>query len=93
MTSERGVQVSPSTSRSGRDDKNDLGFPVEGDPEGFARAFAAAMARERDSATNLPLNRRDWADTDDLGLPSESNPGDFACAFFAVRDRRLSVSP
>jgi hypothetical protein len=92
MTSERGVRLPSPSSRSGRDDKDDLGFPVEGNPEGFACAFVA-MTRERDSPTNRPVHRRDWEDTDDFGLPSESDPGDLACAFLAVRDRRLSVSP
>jgi hypothetical protein len=92
MTSERDVPFPSSSSRSGRDDMDDLGFPVDGDPEGFACAFAA-VTRERDIPTNHTLRRRDWEDTDDFGLPSESDPGDLACAFLAVRDRRLSVSP
>jgi hypothetical protein len=91
MASERDVPFPSSSSRSGQDDKDDLGFPVEGDPEGFACAFVA-MTRERDSPANHPVHRRDRQDTDDLGLPSESDPGDLACAFLAVRDRRLSVS-
>jgi hypothetical protein len=92
MTSKRGVRSPPSSSRSGRDDEDDLGFPVVGDPEGFACAFTA-VTRERESPTNHPLRRRDLDDIDDLGLPSESDPGDLARAFLAVRDRRLSVSP
>jgi hypothetical protein len=69
---------------------DELGFPRQGDPEGFARAFFA-VTRERSVPTSHRFRRREREDTDDLGLPSEGDPSDVARAFLAVRDHRQSA--
>jgi hypothetical protein len=83
MTSDRRIQRPRPSSQRGSDD---LGFPVEGDPAGFARAFVAVTRRQATFTSHAPP-RLDFQDIDDLGLPREGNAGDFASAFSALRDR------
>jgi hypothetical protein len=90
MTIERGVRLPRSSPRKGQDDKDDLGFPRDGDPGGFAHAYLAAM-RDRGVRALRPLRRRERERADDLGLPVESDPGAFACAFLSVRDDEQSA--
>jgi hypothetical protein len=89
MTIERGVRLPRSSPSKGQDDKDDLGFPREGDPGSFVHAFLA-VTRDWDVGALRPLRRRQREKADDLGLPVESDPGDFACAFLSVRDHQQS---
>jgi hypothetical protein len=81
MMSERGVP----RRRPGWADTDDLGFPVESDPAGFAHAFLA-MTRATDVRSCRGSPEREWLGTDDPALPAEGDARDFACAYLAIRD-------
>lgn len=62
------------------DDTDDLGFPVEGDPDAFARAFIT-VRRQHDLHSAAYTDRAQTQDIDGLGFSAEGDAIDFACAF------------
>lgn len=64
-------------------DTDDLGFPVEGDPDAFARAFIT-VRRRHNLHSAAYTDRARTQDIDGLGFPVEGDAPDFACAFRAL---------